>query len=144
MWELEQQLEDWLGRCPVCFMQGLPNTKHSFKTCKAAGAEVVWQDWDQMKTKMKKDRLFAPYSCCFDCHVPQAICQKWMLENDRWKYVQTNRCQFEDIIMPVVITAVIEGCCPDRIYQMMKNSLPEPGLYMLRYHSFYAWHREGA
>jgi inositol oxygenase len=30
------------------------------------------------------------------------------------------------------------------VYQMMKNSLPEPGLYMLRYHSFYAWHREGA
>ena len=30
------------------------------------------------------------------------------------------------------------------IYQMMKDHLPESGLYMLRYHSFYAWHREGA
>lgn len=30
------------------------------------------------------------------------------------------------------------------IYQMMQDHLPEPGLYMLRYHSFYAWHREGA
>lgn len=30
------------------------------------------------------------------------------------------------------------------VYQMMKDSIPEPGLYMLRYHSFYAWHREGA
>jgi inositol oxygenase len=30
------------------------------------------------------------------------------------------------------------------IYQMMKDYLPESGLYMLRYHSFYAWHREGA
>src|SRR5688572_18567449 len=30
------------------------------------------------------------------------------------------------------------------VYQMMKNHIPEPGLYMLRYHSFYAWHREGA
>lgn len=29
------------------------------------------------------------------------------------------------------------------IYNMMKDHLPEPGLYMLRYHSFYAWHREG-
>lgn len=28
------------------------------------------------------------------------------------------------------------------IYQMMKNYLPEPALYMLRYHSFYAQHRE--
>lgn len=30
------------------------------------------------------------------------------------------------------------------VYQMMKNNLPESGLYMLRYHSFYSWHREGA
>jgi inositol oxygenase len=29
------------------------------------------------------------------------------------------------------------------VYQMMKGHLPEEGLYMLRYHSFYAWHREG-
>jgi len=30
------------------------------------------------------------------------------------------------------------------VYQMMKDYLPESGLYMLRYHSFYPWHREGA
>jgi inositol oxygenase len=30
------------------------------------------------------------------------------------------------------------------VYQIMKDFLPEEGLYMLRYHSFYAWHREGA
>lgn len=30
------------------------------------------------------------------------------------------------------------------VYQILKDYLPEPGLYMLRYHSFYAWHREGA
>jgi inositol oxygenase len=30
------------------------------------------------------------------------------------------------------------------VYHMMKDYLPEPALYMLRYHSFYAQHREGA
>ncbi|NTS42661.1 inositol oxygenase [Flavisolibacter sp. BT320] len=30
------------------------------------------------------------------------------------------------------------------IYQMMKDYLPEPALYMLRYHSFYAQHKENA
>lgn len=30
------------------------------------------------------------------------------------------------------------------IYQMVKNHIPEPGLYMLRYHSFYSQHRENA
>jgi inositol oxygenase len=30
------------------------------------------------------------------------------------------------------------------VYQMMKDYIPEQGLYMLRYHSFYAQHRENA
>ncbi len=30
------------------------------------------------------------------------------------------------------------------VYQMMKDYLPEPALYMLRYHSFYSQHRENA
>ncbi|MCD8739932.1 inositol oxygenase [Mucilaginibacter roseus] len=30
------------------------------------------------------------------------------------------------------------------VYHMMKNYIPEPGLYMLRYHSFYSQHREHA
>jgi len=29
------------------------------------------------------------------------------------------------------------------VYHMLKDYIPEEGLYMLRYHSFYAWHREG-
>ena len=30
------------------------------------------------------------------------------------------------------------------VYQMLKDYLPEPGLYMLRYHSFYSQHKENA
>jgi inositol oxygenase len=29
------------------------------------------------------------------------------------------------------------------LYHVVKEYLPEPALYMIRYHSFYAWHREG-
>jgi inositol oxygenase len=47
-----------------------------------------------------------------------------------------------------------EGCGLDRVhlswghdeylYHVVKDRLPEPALYMIRYHSFYAAHREGA
>jgi inositol oxygenase len=30
------------------------------------------------------------------------------------------------------------------LYHVLKDYLPEPALYMIRYHSFYAWHREHA
>jgi inositol oxygenase len=29
------------------------------------------------------------------------------------------------------------------LYHVVKDCLPEPALYMIRYHSFYAWHKEG-
>ncbi len=29
------------------------------------------------------------------------------------------------------------------LYHLVKDHLPTPALYMIRYHSFYAWHREG-
>ena len=29
------------------------------------------------------------------------------------------------------------------LFQMLREHLPEPALYMIRFHSFYAWHREG-
>lgn len=29
------------------------------------------------------------------------------------------------------------------MYHVVKDYLPEPALYMIRFHSFYAWHREG-
>jgi inositol oxygenase len=32
----------------------------------------------------------------------------------------------------------------DYLYHIVKRYLPEPALYMIRFHSFYAWHREGA
>ena len=30
------------------------------------------------------------------------------------------------------------------LYHVVRNYLPEPALYMIRYHSFYPWHKEGA
>ncbi|MCC6728066.1 MAG: inositol oxygenase [Chthonomonadales bacterium] len=47
-----------------------------------------------------------------------------------------------------------EGCGLDAVhlswghdeylYQVVRGRLPDPALYMIRYHSFYPWHREGA
>jgi inositol oxygenase len=30
------------------------------------------------------------------------------------------------------------------LYNVVKDHLPDEALYMIRYHSFYPWHREGA
>jgi hypothetical protein len=58
---------------------------------------------------MRDDRMFAPFSCCYDCHTLQAICAKWVVENGKWKNLLQGKCQFKGIIMLVVISGINEG-----------------------------------
>jgi len=52
-------------------------------------------DWFKMKDRMRDGRIFAGFSCCYDCHVPQAICSKWAEENGRWRCLPDGACQFD-------------------------------------------------
>jgi RecQ family ATP-dependent DNA helicase len=125
-WELERQLEEWVGRCPVCFIRGFPESQHSIVDCIEEGAEEVRRDWFQMRKRMRDDRMFAPFSCCYDCHAPQAICAKWVAENGKWKNLPQGKCQFEGIIMPVVISGINEGT--DQTCNMIRDQIQRDGV----------------
>ena len=120
-------------------MRGLPDFKHSFLMCQAAETGHVRKDWNQMKDQMSKKQLFALYSCCFICHAPQGICQMWVAENRGWKRDTTKRCQFDNIIMPAIIASILEGCCMDSIYRMMKNWIEEGDVRLGDWYEIYRW-----
>jgi hypothetical protein len=120
-WELERQLTEWVGRCPICFIRGFPESRHSIIDCVEEGAAEVRRDWFKMKDRMKNGRIFAAYSCCYDCHVPQAICSKWADENGRWRFLPNGICQFDGIIMPVVISRINEGT--DQTCKMIRDQI---------------------
>ena len=107
IYELEQQLEGLRGQCPVCFVRKLPS-QHTIHQCPQEISKSVYNAWLEMKKMIRKKQLFAPYSCCFDCYVPQSICQKWVRNEKKagkWERVGEVGCQFEDIIGLVFVTA---------------------------------------
>ncbi|MGE3780714.1 MAG: inositol oxygenase family protein, partial [Pirellulaceae bacterium] len=68
------------------------------------------------------------------------------------EYFAENPDSFDPRLQP--LTGIYEEGCGLRnvhlswghdeyLYQIVKDHLPEPALYMIRFHSFYAWHREG-
>jgi hypothetical protein len=64
--------------------------------------------------EVNERHLFSPYSCCFNYHVPQEICHRWVgreghQRRGRWIRVGSNKCQFDEIIMPTIISIVREG-----------------------------------
>jgi hypothetical protein len=109
VWELEQQLEEWVGRCAVCFIHGFPKSKHSIIDCIEEGAKEVRENWFQMRERIRDDRIFAVHSCCYNCHAPQAIYARWVPENGKWRSLAQGKCQFEGIIMLLVISGIAEG-----------------------------------
>lgn len=94
----------------MCVIEGGGRgSRHSISECQQEGASEVRKQWGEMAKGMRpgdgKAGKFAPYSCCFKCYVPQAICQSWQSqEGQQGKWRPTGRsCQFKDIIMPVVV-----------------------------------------
>jgi superfamily II DNA helicase RecQ len=115
-YNLQRQLERWVGQCPLCVIRGGGReSSHSISECQQEGADKYREDWFDMAQGMRpskgKPGKFAPYSCCFKCYAPQAICQAWEgREGQSGKWKSTGkRCQFKDIIMPVVICMLGAG-----------------------------------
>jgi hypothetical protein len=107
-----------VGQCPLCVImggRGGQRSSHSISECQQGVADKVRQDWLDMAEGMRpskgKPGKFAPYSCCFKCYAPQAICEAWEGregQSGKWKST-SKRCQFKDIIMPVVVCMMGEG-----------------------------------
>jgi hypothetical protein len=67
----------------VCFIRGFPESRYSIIDCVEEGAEEVREDWFRIQKRMRDKKIFAVYSCYYNCYVPQAICSKWVLENSK-------------------------------------------------------------
>jgi superfamily II DNA helicase RecQ len=138
VWELEQQLEEWSGQCPLCFIKG-HDSRHSIEDCIQNGSHEVRKGWKEMKRLMKEKRWFASFSCCFDCHVPQAICQKWVQKKEQGRWEQSGMsCQFDSIVMPTVIAAMLEG--EDWMIEMIQSWVEESGVEFGDQEQMYKWY----
>jgi superfamily II DNA or RNA helicase len=104
--DLAARLEEWEGRCPLCYVRGKPAQGHGLMTCESEGAEEVQEVYQHMKKGVRWEK----YSCCFQCGVPQAICDRWERIPDEWgwRQVRPGRCQFPEVVTAVVATIMVE------------------------------------
>ena len=105
----------------MCFIKGHINSQHSIDDCVQRGSSEIRKGWQEMKTLMARNRWFESFSGCFNCHVPQAIYKKWVQkkEQGKWERLSNASCQFDNIIMLMVITAMLEG--KDWMIKMINN-----------------------
>jgi hypothetical protein len=75
-----------------------------------------------MTTGIQDKKQFEPFSCCYTCGVPQAICRRWQ-EDEQGGFTEDKSivCQYPRVVIPVV--AVILRAWPssdtDVIFEWM-------------------------
>jgi superfamily II DNA helicase RecQ len=102
--QFRQQLEQWVGRCPLCHLQGRKEQQHRLEDCQHPEVNAVLEAVTAMATEMQAKKRFAPLSCCYTCGVPQVICQRWKQQQEQGWFEEdlTVRCQYPRVVVPVV------------------------------------------
>ncbi|KAG4426956.1 hypothetical protein IFR05_017561, partial [Cadophora sp. M221] len=111
VWDLENRLDMWVGKCPLCYVRKCGgrqvDIRHTFEECIDEEHELVCKEVQALQSVH-----FQAYASCHDCGVAQQICMQWeeIYEGD-WKFQQVpgGMCQYEGIIRPVIAAILVAG-----------------------------------
>lgn len=99
--KLIKHLTVWQNKCAICDVLNI-DSHHSLNSCMHANAEAAQAKCLKMQTDMKEKRLFAKFSGCFWCHLPQEICEKWKISSGPkggYFMKRGEMCQFLGVMM---------------------------------------------
>lgn len=107
--EFEEMLAKWVGCCAVCMGQGVSEVYHQMEGCPDREKQV-WKgtQWgiERVTEEMIAKRRFGPYSACFGCGLPQAICQQWKAaSNDGrlFRRVPGKKYQYPEVLFHIFV-----------------------------------------
>lgn len=106
MEELCQRLTNWNQRCNQC-VQGGWTSGHNLLNC----AQPLDPAKQQQARKLKKTIRYDRFSGCFECGLPQEICDMWV-DNGHggFRKSQTVKCQYPDELASGFISAATTEC----------------------------------
>jgi len=111
--------------CPLCHWRGHSGDhRHPITDCEQAEAKEISKLSHSMQKTIQDKKLFAPFSCCMWCGVPQAICEHWQQKEEQgwWEAVKGGECQYADVLVPTLTTLMIMGADGDEVvFQEMKD-----------------------
>jgi superfamily II DNA helicase RecQ len=125
--EFEEQLKKWVNRCPLCHLHQRDEQRHRLEDCMHPELDTVLEGVKAMAQEIQVKKRFADFSCCYECGVPQAICQKWKQKKEQGWFDRDGsiRCQYPSVVIPVVavIWRAWHSNETDIIYEWMRKDL---------------------
>ncbi len=127
---LEQLLREWSQKCVICMAMGEAGKGHMADRCTYSFADELGAYMERVRREIK----YEAYSGCWDCGVPQGICNQWVKDasNGRWKRRRGVRCQYPGVLVRAVVAIWGRVGEPfERDMDMVIGSIGLPGLRQL-------------
>ena len=116
----ERRLQGWANRCPWCYTQGRvgASTEHALEQCPDPEGGEVRRGYEKMKAGIR----YGKYCVCYECGVPQAICDRFEANGTggwRWRREQT--CQYPGVMIGAVIGMMVANInrCAEAVGEWM-------------------------
>jgi RecQ family ATP-dependent DNA helicase len=110
-WDLENQLDRWVDRCPICQVRNCSgqavDTRHTLDECGDEQQKAV-----VAQVKVLQGMNFERFSCCTGCAVPQKVCAHWQEVAEggqRYREAGSVPCQYDKVVRPAVAAMVVVG-----------------------------------
>lgn len=104
--DLEDALRQWSNRCTFCMLQREEGCYHKTEECSKIDQTVKVQCL-QKASEMRGKIVYAKYSCCFKCGLPQWICARFdSVGEDSWRMDAQRPCQYPRLAIDIVVLAM--------------------------------------
>jgi superfamily II DNA helicase RecQ len=132
--ELERHLREWNRKCPLCHLRG-GRQDHELEECARPEAEGIRCEVENMRKGVR----YEPFSSCFHCGVPQAICTRWQQKEEQgwWEEMRGGRCQYSNVLIGAIATMLSEG--EDGVDEEMYEWMTREGVNIREEKQVYGW-----
>lgn len=103
---LVEIMDEWKTGCQRCRAWGTWAEEHEIESCQREGAEEIRQGIEAFE----RTKQWAAYSCCYECGMPQAICESFGLDivHGGHRKQRETRCQYKGVLVKTVMAVWVQ------------------------------------
>jgi superfamily II DNA/RNA helicase len=117
-------MERWSVGCQWCRAEGLDGLDHEVEECVEEGGGHARDGVQAFEESWR----VVPFSCCYECRLPQALCQSFEYDvvDGGYRKQAGRRCQYLGVLEKVFVVATMRGGV--RVIEEMEKAMEEDGV----------------
>jgi superfamily II DNA helicase RecQ len=116
---LGELVEEWRVGCQLCRAWGEEEVGHGLEACEHEEADGARDGIERLRACW----VVVPFSCCYECGLPQAICTSFAMDIQEGGYRKQKgvECEYRGVLSKVFIVGIMAGGEP--VWKMIRDAM---------------------